>query len=289
MRNWVLQTTTQQSLRSALVALGVLLYVLGLSVLFWMQYRYQQSQTAMFAENMPILIELKDSIPESEAMALQTHLESQKEVLPKSVLYVSRSDAKLILKDDFSAEELSLLSDSLLPNMIEFRLRTDYLPQAQALSEELRKAAQVKEVYLPDSTWFAAPSSGWFGLWFTLLVILVLLSFLGFILWQVALKSWAQQHRPLLQTLHYAGADPRQVAQAFYERSFRLAAYPAGFSLLGLWLSWGLLLLIMPAMVLSLSFWNIFLATLLVLALAVLMIYLGTRIALARYLHYFYS
>ena len=227
-----------QPFRPLLLALGLLMYLLAWALLLAWQQREAQAQAFFYAENMPILIELSDTATEAQISALQSELGTADYVLPKSLRYVSRTEAKAVLGADLSEADLAVFSDSLLPNLLEFRFKPSHLAGLADWGLEWRGRTGVADLYLPDHSWFEPRTYDVSWWWFLVGVLFLATAAVTWVLWQGALSRVWGSDLALWQGLWVVGASSRFFAE-YLNRLIWLILL--GLVFLwggGLWLSW---------------------------------------------------
>jgi cell division transport system permease protein len=133
----------------SVLSLSVLLYLMGMLCFFLL---YGKNLLSHNKEQIPFIVTLKDSSKENEIFNLQQKLKNNELIRSGSVIFVSKEEALNKLSDkNLTKEDLMIFGENLLPNSIEFKLKSTQSDKLNNFLSQLRKNECIDEISYSDA------------------------------------------------------------------------------------------------------------------------------------------
>ncbi len=207
---------TVQNYFYAIIALSVLLYLLGgLGVLVV----YSNNAISFAREQIPFYIELKDSASEAEIFKLEQQLGKSAYVKTGTVRFISKEEAKKKLIDkDLTEEDIMIFGENLLPNSIEFHLKSDYIGQYKKIVSELKTNQIIADVSHTEEV-VRSFSTNLQRIGFITVIFVLFFIFVAITLIRNTLKLSMLANRHTIKILQIAGAANDYIQKPYINRS----------------------------------------------------------------------
>ncbi|MCP4442807.1 MAG: hypothetical protein GY810_28210 [Aureispira sp.] len=216
----------------AIVSLTFMLYWLGIlgSVLI-----YTSNLLTYFRENIPFYIELKDNAPEADVFKYQKKLEVSEFVKKGSVRYISKEEAVEELEGDdlLSKDDLMLFGENLLPNMIAFHMRGDFVTSNEEIIAEIRTMGFVEDVFHMEGA-TRNISTNLYRVGLIVLVLVIFFIFVAITLIKNTLKLMILSNKQLIQTMQLVGSNWEYMSKPYLQQSIRNALFSSGIAIVAI-------------------------------------------------------
>jgi cell division transport system permease protein len=130
----------------AIVSVALVLYILGF---FGLLTVYGRQLVALYKERIDIWLELKGKVPEQEINRLVRQVRAEPFVLPESVTFITKEQAKAAMKEDLG--DASMLDDipNLMCDVIQFNVKAAFMQEdsLRGWREQLRQDTVIAELY----------------------------------------------------------------------------------------------------------------------------------------------
>jgi hypothetical protein len=132
-----------QNIPTVLIVSGFL-YLIAIALLTII---YSFRVENMAGEQIPFIVELRDSCDEADIFRIEQLISKSDYCEAKSLQFIPKEEAaKKILGNDLKKEEMEVFDENLLPNIIEFQLKSNYASKANKIISDLKKQPAVADV-----------------------------------------------------------------------------------------------------------------------------------------------
>jgi hypothetical protein len=95
----------------------------------------------------PFIVELQDSCDEADIFRLEQFISKSKYCVPSSMQFIPKEEAmNKIIGTDLKKEEIAVFDENLLPNIIEFYMKSGFADKENEFINDLKKQPQVADV-----------------------------------------------------------------------------------------------------------------------------------------------
>jgi len=127
-----------------LILISGLLYLIAISVIVIL---YSLRTEKFNKEQIPFIVELRDSSSESDIFHLEQYISKSNYCVPASVHFISKEEAvNKLISDELKKEEIEVFDENLLPNIIEFQLKSNFASKEKDIISDLKKQVMVADV-----------------------------------------------------------------------------------------------------------------------------------------------
>lgn len=127
-----------------IIAVSGLLYLIGIALTIII-YSFKLENVS--DSQIPIIVELGDSCSEADIFRMEQLISKSKYCVPSSMRFISKEDAlKNIIGSDLKKEEIAVFDENLLPNIIEFNMKSSFAGRENDIISDLKKQPQVADV-----------------------------------------------------------------------------------------------------------------------------------------------
>lgn len=212
-----------------------MLYWLGIlgSVLI-----YTSNLLTYFRENIPFYIELKEGAYEADVFKYQKRLEVSEFVKKGSVRYISKEEAAEEMQGEnlLSKDDLMLFGENLLPNMIAFHMKGDFVTSSEGIIAKIKERQFVQDVFHMKAA-TQNISTNLYRIGLIVFVLLIFFIFVAITLIKNTLKLMILSNKQLIQTMQLVGANWEYTSKPYLQQSIRNALFSAGIAIVAVLLT----------------------------------------------------
>lgn len=214
------------------LGLFVMLYLLGSMGLVFV---YSSKLVTYAKENISFYIELKDEANEAAVFAFQKKIEIAPYTKPQTVRYISKDEAlKTLTQEGATKEEMMPFGENLLPNMLEFKLRSDYKVDNEQIIKEIKKNDFVEDVFYTETP-VETIASKVYLLKIILSVLMLFFIFVVINLLQNKLNQLLSTNKTEIQIMQMAGATSDYIAQPYLRQSLKNGFIASILAIIAVW------------------------------------------------------
>jgi len=127
-------------------SIGLVLFILGIACLLTTHSKFIGDRVL---ENLPIIIELKDSIPSESMTTLMDELQSNEAIKSQTVEFISKEQAKKMMLGNLENTVLNTEDENPFQASIVMRMNAPYYTETYIvdLADQLRSRAYISDVY----------------------------------------------------------------------------------------------------------------------------------------------
>ena len=201
------------------------LYLIAIAILT-ITYSFRVENIA--GEQIPFIVELRDSCDEADIFRIEQLISKSDYCVAKSLQFIPKEEAaKKILGNDLKKEEIDVFDENILPNIIEFQLKSKYAAKLNKIISDLKKQPAVAEVI---SNQLVATNFS-YNLQRIRLIASFLLIFFIFVALFVIVKSNS------ISSLSDANTQKTNFAEKLFQNNIRTALFSGLFSFAALLLT----------------------------------------------------
>jgi hypothetical protein len=127
-----------------IITVSGLLYLIGIALTIVI-YSFKLENVS--DSQIPFIVELRDSSSEADIFRMEQLISKSKFCVPSSMRFTSKEDAlKNIIGSDIKKEEIAVFDENLLPNIIEFNMKSSFAGRENDIISDLKKQPQVADV-----------------------------------------------------------------------------------------------------------------------------------------------